>query len=72
MPVILAEGAQPTLDKDGNMSHCTCPKCRTKYRNPLLQNNYREFDKGVELRMSRVKIEIRCVKCGLALVTVTA
>jgi hypothetical protein len=71
MGVEIKEGAAVSLDGGGNVESVRCPKCDSKYKNPLMENNYRKIDKGCELRMSRGKVEIRCLKCEMSLITIT-
>ena len=59
------------LNKDGNIGSFQCAKCHAKFNNPLLENNYKRFDRGCEVRMSRGKIEIRCQECDMPLIVVT-
>jgi len=72
MGVELAKGANVVLDREGNIKTVECPGCGARYRNPLRQSDYKTFDKGVELRMSRGIVQIRCEKCRAAIVTVKA
>ena len=59
------------LNKDGNVSSVQCAKCKIRYNNPLLENNFRKFDDNCEIRMSKNRIEIRCQKCNVPLIIVT-
>lgn len=59
------------LNKDGNLEWFICGGCNKGYRNPLLQNNYRNFDSGCEVRMSKDGIDINCKKCGITLIEIT-
>jgi hypothetical protein len=72
MGVEMRNVAEFKFGKGGSIDTFQCSKCKSWYHNPLLENDYKKFDKDCEVRMTKNRIEIRCMKCSLTLILVTA